>query len=118
MSGKKEWFIADGFMSSTKNDQYVSHEAVCVLNTTNERAEINITVFFENSDPIKDFIAVCDPERTNHIRLDKIKNAEGKCIPKDTPYALFIESSVPVICQHSRMDVSNKHLTLMTTMAY
>ena len=34
MTGKKVWTISDGFMSSTEKGGYVSHEAICVLNTT------------------------------------------------------------------------------------
>ena len=44
--GKKQWLIADGYMSDTKNGDFESHEAVCVLNLSNETAKINITVLF------------------------------------------------------------------------
>lgn len=56
--------------------------------------------------------------RTNHIRLDKIKNKNGQTIPKDVPYALLVESDVEIVAQHSRMDVSQAEMTLMTTIAY
>lgn len=118
MLGKNTWMIADGFMSSTKTEKYVSHEAVCVLNLSAEPAQIKITVYFEDREPLTGFEAVCPSNRTNHIRLDKIKNSENAVIPKDVPYALLIESSVPIVCQHSRMDVSQPDMTLMTTIAY
>ena len=116
--GKKEWLIADGYMSDTKNGDFVSHEAVCVLNLSDKTANINITVYFEDRDPIGGFVAECASKRTNHIRLDKIKNKDGISIPHGVPYALFVESDVPVVCQHSRMDVSQAEMTLMTTIAY
>ena len=47
--GKKQWLIADGYMSNTENGDYVSHEAVCVLSLTDETANINITVYFEDN---------------------------------------------------------------------
>ena len=118
MIGKKVWTIADGFMSSTEKGSYVSHEAVCVLNTTSQTSNISITVYFEDREPLTDFYATCERNRTNHIRLDKIENNRGEKIPKEVPYALFVESNVPIICQHSRMDVSDPNITLMTTMAY
>ena len=116
--GKKQWLIADGYMSNTENGDFVSHEAVCILNLNKETATVNITVYFEDREPIKGFVAECKRERTNHIRLDKIQNNEGVSIPKEVPYALLIESNVPIVCQHSRMDVSQAEMTLMTTMAY
>lgn len=118
MPGKQTWLIADGFMSNTKNESYVSHEAVCVLNLSESEAEIKLTVYFEDREPLRGFTAKCASERTNHIRLDRIKNDRGESIPKETPYALLIESSVPIVCQHSRMDVSAPDMTLMTTIAY
>ena len=116
--GKKQWLIADGYMSDTESGEYVSHEAVCVLNLTDESAEIKITVYFEDREPLKGFVAECQSERTNHIRLDKIENKDGVKIPLGVPYALLIESNVAVVCQHSRMDVTQAEMTLMTTMAY
>ena len=116
--GKKQWLIADGYMSDTKNGALVSHEAVCVLNLSDETANINITVYFEDREPLKGFVAECESERTNHIRLDKIENKDAVKIPLEVPYALLIESNVPVVCQHSRMDVTQSEMTLMTTMAY
>lgn len=117
-SGKKQWLIADGYMSDTKNGEFVSHEAVCVLNLSKKIAKIHITVYFEDREPLTGFVAECQSNRTNHIRLDKIKNSDGILIPHNVPYALLIESDVPVVCQHSRMDVSQAEMTLMTTMAY
>ncbi len=116
--GKQLWAIGDGFMSSTAKGDYVSHEAVCVLNTTDTDAAITIDVYFEDREPMLGFTAVCGARRTNHVRLDKIKNAQGQPIPKDVPYALLVHSSVPVVVQHSRMDVTQAEMTLMTTIAY
>ena len=36
----------------TKNGDFVSHEAVCVLNLSGETANINITIYFEDREPL------------------------------------------------------------------
>ena len=118
MYGKNVWLIADGFMSNTKTDKNVSHEAVCVLNLSGEKANVKITVYFEDEEPLTGFSAVCENDRTNHIRLDKIVNDKGQKIPKEKPYALLIESDRPVVCQHTRLDVTASDMALMTTIAY
>lgn len=118
MYGKNVWLIADGFMSNTKTDKNVSHEAVCVLNLSGEKATVKITVYFEDEEPLAGFSAVCENDRTNHIRLDKIVNDKGQKIPKEKPYALLIESDRPVVCQHTRLDVTAPDMALMTTIAY
>lgn len=118
MTGKTEWVISDGFMGTAEHGEYICHEAVCVLNLSDTKARIDITVYFEDEDPMQGFTAYCDPQRTNHIRLDKIVNEEGLKIPKKKPYALYIKSNVPVIVQHTRMDVTQPEMALMTTIAY
>lgn len=118
MIGKTIWAIGDGFMSSSEKGGYKSHEAVCVLNVSKTDANIKITVYFEDREPIGVFHAICYAKRTNHIRLDMIKTENGDVIPHDVPYALLIESDVPIVVQHSRMDVSQAEMTLMTTIAY
>ena len=118
MNGKKIWIIPDGFMSDTKSKDYVSHEAVCVLNLTENDANVKLTIFFEDREPLEGFKAECKSKRTNHIRLDRIENDKGVKIPKEVPYAILVESDTDIICQHSRMDVSDPNVTLMTTIAY
>lgn len=117
-TGKKLWVIPDGFMSDTQNGRFVSHEAVCVLNLCDCDANIKLTIFFEDKEPLEGFTAVCKSKRTNHIRLDKLVNIKGEKIPKETPYSVLVESDAEIIVQHSRMDVSQPEMTLMSTIAY
>ena len=118
MYGKTTWMIADGYMSDTQKGEFVSHEAICVLNLSGEDAHISITLFFEDAEPMRGITAVCKNERTNHIRLDKVVLADGRKIPKNTPYAVLVESDKPIVVQASRLDVSQAEYALMTTLAY
>ena len=118
MTGKNEWIVPDGFMSDSESGKYVSHEAICVLNLNDMDADIELTIYFEDREPLKDFREICQAQRCNHIRLDKIENAAGEKIPHETPYAVHIKSSLPIVVQHSRMDVTQADMTLMTTIAY
>jgi hypothetical protein len=43
---------------------------------------------------------------------------DGVEIPRGVPYAIRIESSVPVTVQCSRMDTTQEALSLMTAMAH
>lgn len=117
MIGKKIWAVGDGYMNHTANGNFESHEAICVLNTSGETAHIEIKVYFEDRDPLTGFTETCENDRTKHIRLDRIVNADGEKIPYDTPYALLIESDTPIIAQHSRLDVSQAEMALMSTIA-
>ena len=116
--GKNTWFIADGYMSDTVKGEFVSHEAVCVLNLSGETAHIDLTLYFEDCEPLRGFHATCEHERTNHIRLDKQVNDAGQTIPRNKPYAILVESDRPIVVQCSRLDVSQPEYALMTTIAY
>lgn len=116
--GKTTWLIGDGFWDSHSNGLFVSHESVCVLNTSNQDAEIRMTLYFEDREEMSGFCAVCGARRTHHIRMDKLKTADGRTVPQDVPYAILVESSVPVVVQYSRLMSSQPELGLMTTIAY
>ena len=116
--GKKVWLIPDCFLNSKSKNEYISHEAICVLNTSEEDADIRFTLFFEDREAIGGYGARCPAMRTHHIRLDMQRSATGEPIPRDTPYAILVESSVPVVVQYSRLDASAAELALMTTIAY
>ena len=118
MYGKNVWLVPDGYMSDTQKGDLISHEAICVLNLSGKDANIDITIFFENEEPMRGIHAVCKHERANHIRLDQVVNADGKKSPKNTPYAVLVESDRPVVVQASRLDVSQPEYALMTTIAY
>lgn len=115
--GKKVWLIPDGYYEGASTAQK-SHDAVCVLNTSDKDATINLTLYFENRDPLVGFSAPCGAGRTHHIRMDKLKAADGTPVPVNTPYAILVESDVPVVCQYSRLVTAQPEMALMTTIAY
>ena len=118
MQGSCEWFIPDCYWPEiTTPGHYVSHEAICVLNTGDADAEIALTLYFEDAEPLTGFAAVCPARRTHHIRLYKLLYASGRHVPMGVPYAIALISSVPVFAQYSRLDTTQANMTLMTTIA-
>ena len=116
--GKKTWLIPDAFLHSVSMNDQVSHEAICVLNTSDTDAAIQLTLYFEDRDKIMDFTAHCGAGKTHHIRLDRIRSSKGEAIPRDIPYAILVESNIEIVVQYSRLDTSAPELALMTTIAY
>lgn len=113
--GARVWLVPDGFIPEESTGAQQSHEAICVLNTSAKQAQLSISFYFEERDPVKDVVIIVPPERTRHIRTDKIEGVE---IPRGVPYAIRVESNVPVTIQCSRMDTTQPALSLMTAMAY
>ena len=122
MSAKKTWLIADCYWPEVTPEQYSqayqSHEAICLLNTSDQDAHVRIKLYFEDAEPFDGFDAACPARRTHHVRMDKIRSAAGDTVKPGTPYAVMVTSDVPVLVQYSRLDATQNNLTLMTTMAY
>jgi hypothetical protein len=115
--GSNVWYIPDGFIPERSSGSLESHEAICILNCNVQDAEIVVTAYFEEEEPIENITFLTKGKRTKHIRTDLLE-VEGKKIQRGIPYALRVESSVPIIVQFSRMDATQAENTLMTTMAY
>ena len=116
--GKKTWLIPDTFLNSISKNGNVSHESICVLNTSDVDAVLNLTLFFEDRDAITSFKSQCAAMRTHHVRMDKIRDDNGEAIPHDVPYAVLVESNTPIVVQYSRLDTSAAEMALMTTIGY
>jgi hypothetical protein len=111
-----KYYVPDAYWHSKGNGLFPSHEAICVLNVAPEAAYINIMLYFEDRDKIGNFTKVVLPERTMHIRMDKLTNDQGQPVPVDVPYAIELRSDLPLIVQYTRLDTSQPEMALMTTM--
>src|ERR671929_203014 len=54
--------------------------------------------------------------RTLHVRFNDLEDPES--IPVDTDYASVIESDVPIVVQHTRLDSRQAENALLSTIAY
>ncbi len=113
--GARIWLIPDGFIPEASSGSQESHEAICVLNTSDEEARLTISFYFEEREPIMEIEVIVPPERTRHLRTDRL---EGADVPRGVPYSVRVESSVPVVVQCSRMDTTQPALSLMSAMAH
>lgn len=117
--GHKRWVIADGYIppgSKVSKRQLISHDAMCILNSGDQDAHIEVTIFFTDRGPVGPYRIVVAAARTKHVRFNEL--AEPEPVPLDTDYASVIESNVPIIVQHTRLDSRQSALALMTTVAY
>jgi hypothetical protein len=55
-------------------------------------------------------------KRTKHVRFNELQDPEP--IPHDTDYASLIESDVPIVVQHTRLDSRQDANALLSTIAY
>lgn len=117
--GKKRWAIAEGYIPKTSTGpepQMTSHETACLLNAGDRDAHVKMTIFFADRDPAGPYEFTVGAQRTLHLRFNNLEDPER--IPKDTDFASVIESDVPIVVQHTRLDSRQAENALLSTMAY
>ena len=117
--GKKKWAIAEGYIPAYSNGpepEFSSHETACILNTGDEEAKVEITIYFSDRDPIGPYHVSVPPKRTKHVRFNDLDNPLP--VPRGTDYASTIISNVPIVVQHTRLDSRQSENALISTIAY
>lgn len=117
--GHTRWAIAEGYIpswSTGPEPQFTSHETACLLNTTDQEAHVTIMIYFTDQEPLGPYRVTVPARRTQHVRFNNLTDPAP--IPRDTDYASVIESDVPIVVQHTRLDSRQAENALMTTIAY
>jgi hypothetical protein len=117
--GQHTWVIPEGHIPGSSHGpkpEMESHEAACILNASDEIAHVEVTVYFEDRDPVGPYMVEVAARRTVHLRFNELNDPEP--IPRDTDYASVIRSDVPIVVQHTRLDSRQAENALMSTIAY
>ena len=116
--GKRRWAIAEGYIPAGGHgpEELRSHETACILNPNEAEASVEITIFFADREPAGPYRVTVPAKRTLHVRFDRLEDPES--IPRATEYASTIESDLPIVVQHTRLDSRQAENALMTTIAY
>ncbi len=117
--GRTRWAIAEGYIPSWSNGpkpQFTSHETACILSTSDQEAHVQIPVYFSDKEPLGPYRITMPARCTLHQRFNELKDPEP--IPEDTDYASVIESDVPIVVQHTRLDSRQSENALLSTVAY
>lgn len=117
--GRKRWAIAEGYIpseSSFSDRALTSHETACMLNAGDRDAQVAITIFFADREPVGPYRVTVAARRTVHLRFNDLKDPAP--IPRDTEYASVFESDVAIVVQHTRLDSRRAEVSLLSTIAY
>jgi hypothetical protein len=117
--GRKRWAIAEGYIPSWSHGpepQMTSHETVCILNASDQDAHVEIIIYYADHEPVGPYRITVPARRTKHQRFNDL--TDPKPIPRDTDYASVIESDVPIVVQHTRLDSRQPENALISTIAF
>lgn len=117
--GARLWAIAEGYIpegSTGPEPEMTSHETACILNASGDDAEIRITLYFADREPAGPYELTVPARRTRHLRFNELDRPEP--VPRGTDFASVIESTVPVVVQHTRLDSRQAENALLSTVAF
>src|ERR1700683_2798921 len=117
--GRRRWAIPEGYIPSESKfaDRALeSHETACILNAGDRDARVAITIYFADREPVGPYRVTVAARRTLHLRFNDL--SDPAAIPRDTPYSSVLESDVPVVVQHTRLDSRHAAISLLSTIAY
>jgi hypothetical protein len=118
-TGVREWVIAEGYIppeSHGPQPQMLSHETVCLLNTSDQDAQVEITIYYRDREPVGPYKVTVPARRTRHVRFNDLRDPEP--IPRGIDYSSVIRSDVPIVAQHTRLDSRQAENALLSTVAY
>lgn len=121
MSGKKDWYIIDGYRPSPAPDpraEYVGHESVMILNTNDVDAHVLISVYFEDRDPVENIPLTVPAKRVRAFKTDEKETLGGLQIDVGVQYSMVLKSDVGVHVQYGRLDVQQSNMAYMALMAH
>jgi len=117
--GARRWAIAEGYIPRQSNGpepEMTSHETACLLNAGTRDAHVTITLYFADRAPAGPYRVTVGAQRTLHLRFNDLQDPEP--VPRGTDYASVIESDVPIVVQHTRLDSRQAANALMTAIAF
>ena len=117
--GHRRWAIAEGYIpsqSSFTDPALESHETACILNCGDRTAEVRITIYFADREPVGPYLVTVAARRTLHLRFNDLHDPAP--IPRDTAYSSVFESTMPVVVQHTRLNSRRAEVSLLSTIAF
>ncbi|MGE3268593.1 MAG: sensory rhodopsin transducer [Chloroflexota bacterium] len=119
--GRHQWVIAEGYIPSESYTEHPgraleSHETACILNPSDRPANVEITIYFADREPVGPYRLMVDARRTKHLRFNDLQDPAP--VPRDTDFASVIQSSVPIVVQHTRLDSRQPAHAVLTTVAW
>lgn len=114
--GHTTWTFPGGNIpaeSTGHEPERTSRDELCLLNTSPETAEIELTVFHADRDPVGPYPFTVAGRRVRHVRVNDLINPQA--VPLGEPYGIVLHSSVPVVVQLTRLDTRDGQLSTAMT---
>jgi hypothetical protein len=117
--GQTTWAIPAGRIppeGTGPEPEFTSRDELCLLNTGDRDAEVAITVFHTDRDPVGPYEVEVGGRRVRNVRINDLIDPEA--VPLDRDYALVVVSSVPIVVEHVRVDSRRAESSMFGSIGY
>lgn len=117
--GATTWVIADGWIppgSTGPEPEMTSHDTVCILNAGGTDAQVELTLYFADTDPAGPYLITVPARRNRHERFNDLTSPAP--VPVGVDFSCVVVSDQPVVVQQTRLDSRQAANALMSTIAY
>jgi hypothetical protein len=115
--GRRQWVYPDLELPPPGDSPLKGHESLIVLNMNGADATIGLCLYFTDKEPVELAPLHVAARRVRCFRLDKVGDI-GFEIPRETQYALRVNSDIPVVAQYGRLDTRQQNMAFYTVMGY
>jgi len=118
--GGRVWVVPGGripFPSNGEEPEFTSFDQLCVLNTGDEDAHLELTVYYADREPVGPYPVTVGARRVRHVRLNDLIDPEAIVLGRQ--FGCVVRSPVPVVVQFVRQDTRLPGaIGLLGTMAF
>ncbi|MEU6076251.1 sensory rhodopsin transducer [Micromonospora sp. NPDC047074] len=118
--GARTWVVPGGrvpFPGHGREPEFGSFDQLCVLNATDQEAELSLDFYYEDAEPVGPYRILVGARRIRHVRVNDLIDPEA--VRLDRPYGCVLRSPVPVVVQFLRQDTRLPGVVALTgAMAY
>lgn len=116
--GKKVWVFPDGELPPEGKFALKGHESIIILNATEREAQVSMSLYFADREPIEGLPLKVNAKRVRCIRTDNAEDMCGVSIPRETQYSICLKSDTPVAVQYGRLDTREQPMAFYTSSGY
>ncbi len=117
--GHTLWTIPGGHIpprSTGDEPAFTSRDEIILLNTGDDLATVEITVFHADREPIGPYRLTVAPRRVRRVRCNDLIDPEA--IPLGLDFAMVLASDTPIVVQFDRVDTSQAALARQSVLAF
>ena len=101
--GKKVWIFPDAELPPVGVNIIPGHESIIITNTGDSDANIKITLFYTDKEPVS-FMTAVQARRVRCLRTNDAKDFGEYTAAFEEQYAIMLESDVPIVAQYGRAE--------------